>query len=135
MAKLKGKSLKKALNKQLTAQHEQKRRTAYEERQKQLEKSKGQAKQKSKPAAQKAKSKPSYQPYHDGQRILLVGEGNFSFALAFAKKFPNSAKNSIATAYDSEEEAKRKYSDCEGNVKQVRHMIKCQFQFHQDYTD
>ena len=120
MAKLKGKGLKKALTKHQTAEHEQKRRTAYEERQQQLEKSKGHPKQKPKPATSKQKSKPSYQPYHNGQRILLVGEGNFSFALAFAKKFPNSAKNSIATAYDTEEEAKRKYSDCEENVKQVR---------------
>lgn len=120
MAKGKGKSLKKALTKHLTAEHEQKRRLAYEERQRELEKQKAHPKAKSnKPTAGKQPSKPSYQPYHDGQRILLVGEGNFSFALAFAKRFPHSAKVSIATAYDSEEEAKRKYSDVVDNVKQV----------------
>lgn len=121
MAKGKGKSLKKALTKHLTAEHEQKRRTAYEERQQQLEKTKAHPKAKSKAAKEKQKSRNSYQPYHDGQRVLLVGEGNFSFALAFAKRFPNSAKVSIATAYDTEDEAKRKYSDVADNVKQVGH--------------
>lgn len=119
MAKGKGKSLKKALTKHLNAEHEQKRRTAYEERQQQLEKLKANPKAKSKAAKEKQKSRNSYQPYHDGQRILLVGEGNFSFALAFAKRFPNSAKVSIATSYDTEEEAQRKYSDLSDNVKQV----------------
>jgi len=118
MAKVKNKSLKKSLTKHLTAQHEKERRTAYEERHKEV----GKQKSKSKPISglkEPKRQRPSYQPYHDGQRVLLVGEGNFSFALAFAKRFPRSAKVSIATAYDSEEEAKRKYTDTESNVKQV----------------
>lgn len=119
----KGKSLKKALTKHLTAEQEKSRRASYEERQRENEKQKAHPKAKSKAAAaavKKQKERSSYQPYHNGQRVLLVGEGNFSFAVAFAKRFPASAKMSIATAYDTEEEAKRKYSDTAENVKLVR---------------
>lgn len=119
MAKGKGKSLKKSLTKHLTAEQEKSRRASYEERQRENEKQKSHPKAKSKAVSARQKEKSSYQPYHNGQRVLLVGEGNFSFAVAFAKRFPASAKVSVATAYDTEEEAKRKYSDTEENVKLV----------------
>lgn len=38
--------------------------------------------------------------YSSNQSILLVGEGNFSFAASLAKKF-GSAKNMVATSLDS----------------------------------
>lgn len=119
MAKGKGRSLKKSLTKHLTSEQERTQRAAYEQRQRELEKQRAHPKAASKSALAKQKERASYQPYHNGQRVLLVGEGNFSLAAAFAKRFPASAKVSIATAYDTEEEAKRKYSDVADNVKQV----------------
>ena len=49
--------------------------------------------------------------YRTGQKILLVGEGNFSFARALVRNLGGSGAGLVATAYDSEEEAREKYSD------------------------
>ena len=48
--------------------------------------------------------------YHEGQRILLVGEGNFSFARALARLFSGNGENVTATSYDSREMAAAKYN-------------------------
>lgn len=45
-------------------------------------------------------------PYKPGQRILLVGEGNFSFAAALTK-ICGGASGIDATAYDSEADVRR----------------------------
>ena len=119
MAKgIKGKSLKNALARELAAQSEKERRAAYEKRQLELQKQQGAGgvskKQSAKSkAGQQARQRQAIQPYRDGEAVLLVGEGNFSFARAYAKRFPRSAKLSVATSYDSEKEAKEKYSDLE----------------------
>lgn len=125
MAKgVKGKSLKNALARELAAQGEKDRRAAYEKRQLELQKQPGAGgtskKQSAKgKAVQQARQRQAIQPYRDGEATLLVGEGNFSFARAYAKRFPRSAKLSIATSYDSEKEAKEKYSDLEAILADV----------------
>ncbi|XP_004308250.1 PREDICTED: uncharacterized protein At4g26485-like [Fragaria vesca subsp. vesca] len=48
--------------------------------------------------------------YSSKQKILLVGEGNFSFASCLAKGF-GSAKNMVATSLDSRESVLAKYSN------------------------
>ncbi|XP_062012087.1 uncharacterized protein At4g26485-like isoform X3 [Rosa rugosa] len=48
--------------------------------------------------------------YSSNQKILLVGEGNFSFAACLAKEF-GSAKNMVATSLDSKESVLAQYSN------------------------
>ncbi|KAL6196804.1 hypothetical protein ACLB2K_032417 [Fragaria x ananassa] len=48
--------------------------------------------------------------YSSKQKILLVGEGNFSFASCLAKGF-GSAKNMVATSLESRESVLAKYSN------------------------
>jgi 25S rRNA (uracil2634-N3)-methyltransferase len=74
-------------------------------------------------AGQQARQRQAIQPYRDGEAVLLVGEGNFSFARAYAKRFPRSAKVSVATSYDSEKEAKEKYSDLEAILADVSSVL------------
>ena len=47
--------------------------------------------------------------FHPAQRVLCVGEGNFSFARALARLFDGDGSCLVATAYDSEEQAQLKY--------------------------
>lgn len=76
-------------------------------------------------AKAKTTSKPAYIPFTPTNKILLVGEGNFSFTKALALNPPPSleylpAENITATAYDSEPECYEKYPDAEEIVKQLR---------------
>jgi 25S rRNA (uracil2634-N3)-methyltransferase len=64
-------------------------------------------------------------PFRPTDKILLIGEGNFSFARALAccppvdlKYLP--AKNITATSYDSEEECVAKYSDANTILSELR---------------
>ena len=41
--------------------------------------------------------------YSNKQKILLVGEGDFSFAACLAKAFENDTSNIIATSRDSDQ--------------------------------
>ena len=70
-------------------------------------------------AATTTKPRAVYNPYRDGESVLFVGEANFSFAKSWAARYPNSAKVSIATSYDSEDDAGKKYSDLQENVDAV----------------
>jgi 25S rRNA (uracil2634-N3)-methyltransferase len=54
-------------------------------------------------------------PYRREQRVLLLGEGNFSFAAALARMF-GVAENLVCTAYDSREAAAAKYPQLEENL-------------------
>ncbi|XP_057962442.1 heavy metal-associated isoprenylated plant protein 41-like [Malania oleifera] len=54
--------------------------------------------------------------YSSSHRILLVGEGDFSFALSLATAF-GSARNLVATSLDSLESVEKKY---EGGIRNVR---------------
>ena len=40
-------------------------------------------------------------------RVLICGDGNFSYSVAFAKRFPN--LDLVASSYDSESELSAKY--------------------------
>mmetsp|Transcript_13508 Transcript_13508/g.29646 ORF Transcript_13508/g.29646 Transcript_13508/m.29646 type:complete len:345 (-) Transcript_13508:20-1054(-) len=59
--------------------------------------------------------------YNEGDRILLVGEGNFSFALSLCRILgPEGCAGGIfATAFDSEQAVKRKYADAAQNRKEI----------------
>ncbi|XP_057434188.1 uncharacterized protein At4g26485-like [Lotus japonicus] len=56
--------------------------------------------------------------YSSKQRILLVGEGDFSFSLCLATAF-GSAHNLVATSLDSQENLAKKYSNGLSNVREL----------------
>ena len=64
-------------------------------------------------------------PFKAVDKILLVGEGNFSFAVALLQHPPTPLDhlppaNIVATAFDTEEECYTKYPDAEQNVRMLR---------------
>ncbi|XP_010252861.1 PREDICTED: uncharacterized protein At4g26485-like [Nelumbo nucifera] len=59
--------------------------------------------------------------YSTSHRILLVGEGDFSFSLCLAKVF-GSATNMVATSLDNQDSLERKYSYAIGNVRELEEM-------------
>ncbi|KAF9516985.1 hypothetical protein BS47DRAFT_1314831, partial [Hydnum rufescens UP504] len=61
-------------------------------------------------------------PFKPGCRVLLVGEGNFSFArsLLISESIPVSPGLLVATCYDSEEVCCSKYPEAKGTVLQLR---------------
>ncbi|RUS21139.1 hypothetical protein BC937DRAFT_93526 [Endogone sp. FLAS-F59071] len=68
----------------------------------------------------KSPSKPFCSPYTATDRILLVGEGNFSFARALAEHVLGRGENLVATCLDSEEVLILKYEDeARANVEAV----------------
>uniref|UniRef100_A0A0G4IB23 25S rRNA (uridine-N(3))-methyltransferase BMT5-like domain-containing protein n=1 Tax=Chromera velia CCMP2878 TaxID=1169474 RepID=A0A0G4IB23_9ALVE len=76
-------------------------------------------------AAASAKQKQNRGPslkgaYSEGQRILLVGEGNFSFAHALCEKFGGNGGGITATAYDDGETVLSKYPDAKEHLGAVR---------------
>ncbi|KAI0783398.1 hypothetical protein C8Q75DRAFT_784008 [Abortiporus biennis] len=98
-------------------------------------KKKQEAKEAAQIAEQKTKSKSKGKskvttrsptiPFKPTDLILLVGEGNFSFARALVVDPPSTlehlpAENVWATAYDSEEECYTKYPDAMDIVKTIR---------------
>jgi len=60
--------------------------------------------------------------YSAGERILLVGEGNFSFARALCKEL-GSGVGVYATAYDGEKNLKLKYTDAEELRKEIEEQL------------
>ncbi|XP_057757803.1 uncharacterized protein At4g26485-like isoform X2 [Arachis stenosperma] len=56
--------------------------------------------------------------YSSRHRILLVGEGDFSFSLSLATAF-GSAHNLVATSIDSQENIVKKYSNGINNVREL----------------
>ncbi|KAJ3042263.1 hypothetical protein HDV00_007630 [Rhizophlyctis rosea] len=54
-------------------------------------------------------------PYSESDTILLIGEGNFSFSHALSELL-HGAATIVATAYDSEEVARTKYSDLDEHL-------------------
>uniref|UniRef100_A0A5B7AR79 25S rRNA (uridine-N(3))-methyltransferase BMT5-like domain-containing protein n=1 Tax=Davidia involucrata TaxID=16924 RepID=A0A5B7AR79_DAVIN len=59
--------------------------------------------------------------YSSSHRILLVGEGDFSFSLCLAKAF-GSARNMVATSIDTQQDLAKKYSNGIGNVRELEEM-------------
>ncbi|XP_042479029.1 uncharacterized protein At4g26485-like [Macadamia integrifolia] len=56
--------------------------------------------------------------YSSSHRILLVGEGDFSFSLCLARAF-GSATNMVATSLDTQDDLASKYSYGIGNVREL----------------
>ncbi|KAI9299155.1 hypothetical protein K502DRAFT_322398 [Neoconidiobolus thromboides FSU 785] len=68
------------------------------------------------------KLKHSKIPYNAEDRILLIGEGNFSFANALCEMF-HSGENIFATAYDSKDDCIKKYGEeTTKNIKNIEDM-------------
>lgn len=66
-------------------------------------------------------SKRPWIPFSASQKILLVGEGNFSFAASLAAHVcPGIGSKLVATAYDSEAVASEKYPDLQTHLSTVR---------------
>ncbi|KAJ1375279.1 S-adenosyl-L-methionine-dependent methyltransferase [Sesbania bispinosa] len=59
--------------------------------------------------------------YSSNHKILLVGEGDFSFALCLAKAF-GSASNMIATSLDSKEKLLRNYARASTNLNELENL-------------
>ncbi|KII93935.1 hypothetical protein PLICRDRAFT_36153 [Plicaturopsis crispa FD-325 SS-3] len=88
--------------------------------QKQKEKIKGSTQTKSK-GKEKAGPPQITIPFRPTDRILLIGEGNFSFARALVSELADlPASNVTATAYDSQEECFAKYADAEEIVEELK---------------
>lgn len=126
---VKNKKLKTALGRALQQEAETAKRRAYEKRQEEAAKN-GPPGKNSKTKSNKGKGKAvpqpekkTYNPYVNGESVLLVGEGNFSFAAAWAKRYPVSAAKSVATSYDVEADAKRKYTDIQKHLDKVKSIL------------
>ena len=63
--------------------------------------------------------KNAFVPYADQDFILLVGEGNFSFARALARRFGGLGTRIVATSYDTREEVLSKYPDVAGILEEL----------------
>ncbi|CAG8515055.1 10233_t:CDS:2 [Acaulospora morrowiae] len=59
---------------------------------------------------------PRPPPYQPGDSILLIGEGNFSFARALAENVLHVGHLIIATTLDSEEIMSKKYDDARDHI-------------------
>ncbi|KAJ1723056.1 hypothetical protein LPJ53_002582 [Coemansia erecta] len=73
-----------------------------------------------------AKPRPKHQqrplfPYKPHHHILLVGEGNFSFAHSVARRL-GSGSNLTATAFDSEPVVHEKYPDAQAHIDALRQL-------------
>ena len=73
----------------------------------------------------KAAAAPVTLPFKSTDKILLIGEGNFSFARALVCDPPSAlqylpASNVVATAYDTEAECFEKYPETRAIVEEIR---------------
>lgn len=121
----KNKKLKTVLGRALQQEAETAKRRAYEKRQEEAAKNGPpgngkRSKNKGKGKALPQQETKAYNPYVNGESVLLVGEGNFSFAAAWAERYPLSAAKSVATSYDAEADAKKKYSDIQEHLDKVK---------------
>ncbi|OJD22125.1 hypothetical protein ACJ73_06529, partial [Blastomyces percursus] len=64
-----------------------------------------------------AQSRPPTIPFQKGDRILLVGEGDFSFALSLAVH--HGCKNLLATSYDAEQALYEKYPQAKLHIEKL----------------
>ncbi|KAJ2960343.1 hypothetical protein NQZ79_g4336 [Umbelopsis isabellina] len=98
------KKLKSALNNLLSAQKEKQKKSDKQKRAQQWEQERRKKQSQQQTQQQKA-------PYEFNDKILLVGEGNFSFARSLVESVVHGGDNVIATCYDSEEVLNQKYED------------------------
>ncbi|KZT72972.1 hypothetical protein DAEQUDRAFT_663651 [Daedalea quercina L-15889] len=118
----KGKGKKTSLKNVLSSQQSRLKKKQDAARAEQIEKAKQSARAKGK--ARALPPRPII-PFDPTDRILLIGEGNFSFARALIFNPPTSLEflppgNITATAYDSEDECYSKYPDAPENVDALR---------------
>ncbi|KAJ5216509.1 uncharacterized protein N7498_002916 [Penicillium cinerascens] len=78
----------------------------------------GAAKDAQKKAPVQANQRPIV-PFLRGDRILLIGEGDFSFARSLAKQYK--CRKLLATCYDSQETLFEKYPQAEQNINDILH--------------
>lgn len=71
--------------------------------------------------------------YQDWHRILIVGDGDFSFALAFCQKYKCS-RRLVATSYDSKSELLEKYTTARSNLAGLRNTLNVRVQHGVDAT-
>ncbi|PGG98987.1 hypothetical protein GX51_06484 [Blastomyces parvus] len=64
-----------------------------------------------------AQNRPQTIPFQKGDRILLVGEGDFSFALSLVVH--HGCKNLLATSYDAEKALYEKYPQAKLHIKKL----------------
>ncbi|EGV60105.1 class I SAM-dependent methyltransferase [Yamadazyma tenuis] len=123
--KLKGKVLaKKGLKGALVRHHlaevENKKRqetlNGTAEQQKLKQNSIKQGKSKNKHKQQAHQKQKGLIPFNPEEKVLLIGEGDFSFAVSIIKQNHIKPQNLIATSLDSLEQLKAKYSDVDGNL-------------------
>ena len=81
--------------------------------------------ERAKAAKKQARKQAVTIPFAPTDNILLIGEGNFSFAYALAVNPPSQLQhlppqNITATAYDSEEECLAKYADAQKKIDALR---------------
>ncbi|KAJ1654415.1 hypothetical protein IWQ61_005650 [Dispira simplex] len=115
--KTKGKGLKSSLNTLLQAK--QKADIATENRAKHSKKTKTtQSSENSTTKVTRPTTLPPF-PYTLNDRILCVGEGNFSFSHALVKVL-HTGYHLVATCYDSEQVVTEKYPDAQEHITQIR---------------
>lgn len=122
MGKLKRKKLANALGRMLKKQDKkQEKERKIQAHNDNLEKAK-QNQIKPKVAVKKAAVVKSIRPnYSSKDTILLIGEGNFSFAKSLCENYlEEGAENLTATCYDTEEVLYQKYEEAKENVELVR---------------
>ncbi|CAN3371496.1 hypothetical protein DIURU_000212 [Diutina rugosa] len=109
MAKGKGKGLKGALARHVAQERMMKKQAA------KVVPEKG---KKTKPQRVQASQAPTC-PWHQDDQVLLVGEGDFSFALSVVKQGFVVPTNLVATSYDSYEDVVAKYAGAEATVAEL----------------
>lgn len=89
-----------------------------EEKEEETESDEGESESESESESMWAREEKSIMHYASSQKILLVGEGDFSFALCLARAF-GTAYNMVATSLDSLEMLGKKYSNGVENVREL----------------
>ncbi|KAI5948975.1 hypothetical protein KGF57_005038 [Candida theae] len=89
------------------------------EKQNQLNKQKSLTKKQRRNNAKQVAAVKGYLPFKTNDTVLLIGEGDFSFAKSLVVQNFIHPENLIATSYDSLEEAKSKYSGVEDTLTQL----------------
>ncbi|KAG5422215.1 hypothetical protein I9W82_001310 [Candida metapsilosis] len=89
------------------------------EKQNQLNKQKSLTKKQKKNNAKQAATVKGYMPFKADDTVLLVGEGDFSFAKSLILQNFIQPENLIATSYDSLEDVKHKYPGVEATLTQL----------------
>lgn len=116
---------KKKTSLKATLQSQQSRLRAKEKAENAAKVTEQKRKQSKNGAKDKRLVRPPTIPFKPTDKILLIGEGNFSFARALIIDPPSSLEhvvpaNVTATSYDSEEECFSKYPDAEAIVSTLK---------------